>query len=216
MPTNQLTIVHSPFKTNHLSIHHQMTTLTLHFVLKSGRTVPVAARSSDSLDDIADLYTLAEGAVGDVTFVSRGRVLAPQFSVGHHELRDGDRVFVHTPRPKRQRIIVSRRAARAAKNTPFEMRRKENARLSDLAFASWEMHGQFGTLMNAILKTRALREECEVLFAEETVVDGTKSIREDPLPVLDSGFADVDGDVTADVCVLPVRRLEKITEDVEN
>lgn len=90
------------------------------------------------------------------------------------------------------------------------------ARISDLAFSSWEMHGQFLSLMNAILEARARREDCEILFVEETILPTDLRIREDPLPPLNSGLHGADGDMAAEECLLPVCALDGIREDVKN
>ena len=193
-----------------------MESLTFTVVLPSRSEMPITATSDDCLDEVAKFHNLYNGAPSDTVFVCRGQVLGPLLSLGHHGIREGDRIFVHHRRPRVTRPPFNRRMAFKQPNTTSEARRAETARISDLAFSSWEMHGQFLSLMNAILEARARREDCEILFVEETILPTDLRIREDPLPPLNSGLHGADGDMAAEECLLPVCALDGIREDVKN
>ena len=163
-----------------------------------------------------------EGSV--VVAAHKGRWLNTALTFGYYGISDGDRIVVAMKRPhvKRSRQFLDfasrQRRADVTFKKPHDLAKlQETARITDLAFSSWESMPEFQNLMKGILENdRRRREWFEETFMgnnPETVVKPASEICCDPLPALvadssgPNGRGVYDGD-------FPIKQV--ITEPVES
>lgn len=152
--------------------------------------------SFDTIDECLQREGFLDEEGATVIVAYQGRRLDTRLSFHFHGVTNNSHLVVLVKSPKRQRLPFrvfgsARRAQIMAENKEAiektrQIRRREMARLSDMAFASWEMVPQFANIAKAILNAQEKREsEMFSLAVEEpTVIAKADGPSTAPLPTL--------------------------------
>lgn len=150
----------------------------------------------DTIDECLQDEGLVAEEGATVIVAYQGRRLDTRLSFHFNGVTNNAHLVVLVKSPKRQRppftvFGSARRAQIMAENREAiektrQIRRREMARLSDMAFASWEMVPQFANIAQAILSAQDKREREMFTFAAEepTVVAKADGPNTAPLPTL--------------------------------
>lgn len=128
-----------------------------------------------------------------------GKLIEPCFTFAHYSIKSGmklvmtlkkiptkdkSRKFLESLNMNKQNSITLNQSHQAEKNQSEEARMEEIARLTDLAYSTWEALPDCNLIMNEILASQEEQAQ-EYAFEEENIpTDITKAdqIQEEPLP----------------------------------
>jgi hypothetical protein len=150
----------------------------------------------------SEAHTLEEAAEGNgfhiangypITYICNGRILAPQFTLHAHRIRDGQTIILYVPasvwpsftdstsgkfNPNKHCFIVS--------PTLEDIASDEAAKLADLDFVNWECSRSLPVVLSKLLTMIETDEEALAGAGpgEPTVIVYANGISETPLPTL--------------------------------
>lgn len=131
--------------------------------------------------------------------VCNGKILEPYFTFAHYSIKSGmklvlalkkiptkdkSRKFLESLNMSKQNPITLPQSHQTEKNQPEVARMQEIARLTDLAYSTWEALPDYNLIMNEILASQEEQAQ-EYTYEEEpipTVITKADQIQEDPLP----------------------------------
>ena len=173
----------------------QPSNLTLRIQWLGQEVKHVETNTFDVIEDCLarEGFTAAEGSI--IFAACRGQQLKTHLTFHANEVANGSLIILIAKNPKpvrkhRQFPPVSPRAQiiaekRAVTENYQRERRAEMARLSDMAFASWELVPQFTNVAKSIIQARARENEFFYLEQEETVLSSNaEGPSVEPLPPL--------------------------------
>lgn len=140
------------------------------------KTVTVNASASSTINEVLLENSIIPKENTEIIAVCKGAVLSPYFSLGFQRIHDMSRIVLVKRKMKSDIINGDHQ-----KYSIYEIRRNEEARISDRVLDSIEMEPRFNRIMTSFLDDKMDNEESEH-DAKITNLDYSPSISTCPLP----------------------------------
>jgi hypothetical protein len=160
---------------------------------KCGDSKIITCSNASTIEEVAQEHGfMLKGDISPV-FISRGQILAPEFTLHKHNIQNGQNIIVYMPaRAKKRPSPVLTPLALSNFSPMFEfdtleaIEAEEAAKTADQDFANWETSRSFPALLKEMM---TLMEKEEKLYTwaertEKTVIEPGTQISETPLPEL--------------------------------
>jgi hypothetical protein len=170
-----------------------MKTVTLKMTWKWGGSKIITCSSALSIEEVAEEHGFA--AIGDISavFISRGRILAPEFTLHAYKIQDGQTIIAYIPSQPKQSsapiippLAISEFSPMFLYDTLEIIEAGEAARNADQDFANWEIFSTFPGLLNEMMTLIESEEQLHRFPGrpEKTIIMPGTQISEAPLPEL--------------------------------